>query len=134
MTVERPSLFEREEHAGDRLHDHRGRCENPIGKDHVLVSADDGADVAAQIAGEPIFVDKTDDATLIRICDDGPGIPAEVRDKLFQPFASRSSEGTGLGLAIVAKIMAAHHGSVSLTQRDDFTTCFTLRFPTRALS
>ncbi len=76
-----------------------------------------------------VFVETEGDATLIHVCDDGPGIPDDIKDRLFQPFVSRSSEGTGLGLAIVAKIMAAHKGCVSLTGREGFSTCVTLRFP-----
>lgn len=77
-----------------------------------------------------VFVECARNATLIHICDDGAGVPADIKDKLFQPFVSRAHEGTGLGLAIVAKIMAAHGGSVSLASRAGFSTCVTLRFPT----
>jgi len=69
-------------------------------------------------------------ALLLHVCDDGPGVPAEIRDRLFEPFASRSPGGTGLGLAIVARIMRAHGGSVALTERPPWRTCFTLSFPT----
>lgn len=84
----------------------------------------------ARVAGGrvAIFVEATRDATLVHVCDDGPGVPEEIKDRLFQPFVSRSSEGTGLGLAIVAKIMAAHGGSVALGAREGFSTCVTLRF------
>lgn len=68
----------------------------------------------------------------LHVCDNGPGIPADIRDRLFEPFASRSPGGTGLGLAIVARIMAAHGGSVALTERPPWTTCFTLRFDAAA--
>ncbi|MEJ8854061.1 HAMP domain-containing sensor histidine kinase [Variovorax robiniae] len=71
----------------------------------------------------------TDGAVLLHVCDDGPGVPPEIRDRLFEPFASRSPGGTGLGLAIVARIMNAHGGSVALTERPPWRTCFTLRFP-----
>jgi len=87
----------------------------------------------AQAAAGPrrIMVDaEADDRELrLHVCDDGPGVPAELRDRLFQPFASRSPGGTGLGLAIVARIMAAHGGQVSLGERPPFNTCFTLHFP-----
>lgn len=69
------------------------------------------------------------DAVLLHVCDDGPGVPAEIRDRLFEPFASRSPGGTGLGLAIVARIAAAHGGTVTLTERPPWRTCFTLSFP-----
>ncbi len=73
--------------------------------------------------------DRTSQAVLLHVCDDGPGIPSDLRDQLFQPFASRSAGGTGLGLAIVARIMAAHGGSAGLTERTPWRTCFTLTFP-----
>jgi signal transduction histidine kinase len=76
-----------------------------------------------------ILAEATTDDVLIHVCDDGPGIPADIRDSLFQPFVSRSPQGTGLGLAIVAKVMTAHGGTVSLTDRPGWTTSFTLRFP-----
>ena len=69
-------------------------------------------------------------ALLLHVCDNGPGVPEEIRARLFEPFASRSPGGTGLGLAIVARIMSAHGGSVALTERAPWRTCFTLSFPT----
>ena len=66
---------------------------------------------------------------LLHVCDDGPGIPPDLRDRIFQPFVSRGAGGTGLGLAIVARIAAAHGGDVALTERPGWSTCFTLRFP-----
>ena len=66
---------------------------------------------------------------LLHVCDNGPGVPEAIRDRLFEPFASRSPGGTGLGLAIVARIMTAHGGSAVLTERAGWRTCFTLRFP-----
>jgi signal transduction histidine kinase len=69
-------------------------------------------------------------ALLLHVCDNGPGVPEEIRARLFEPFASRSPGGTGLGLAIVARIMNAHGGSVALTERAPWRTCFTLSFPT----
>jgi len=65
----------------------------------------------------------------LHVCDDGAGVPADLRERLFEPFASRSPTGTGLGLAIVARIMAAHGGSVRLDDRPPWNTCFTLTFP-----
>lgn len=65
----------------------------------------------------------------LRICDNGSGVPAEIRPTLFQPFVSRRVDGTGLGLAIVARIMQAHGGSVRLAEHAGWTTCFVLSFP-----
>lgn len=84
----------------------------------------------AQAAGSRVLMaaERCDGAVLIHVCDDGPGIPEDIRDSLFQPFVSRGPGGTGLGLAIVAKVMAAHGGSVALGRRPGWTTCFTLAF------
>lgn len=76
-----------------------------------------------------IDAETTDTTVLLHVCDAGPGVPAEIRDRLFEPFASRSPGGTGLGLAIVARTMAAHGGTVALTERAPWSTCFTLSFP-----
>jgi signal transduction histidine kinase len=65
----------------------------------------------------------------LHVCDNGPGVPEAIRERLFEPFASRSPGGTGLGLAIVARVMAAHGGSAALTERPGWRTCFTLSFP-----
>jgi signal transduction histidine kinase len=66
------------------------------------------------------------------VCDTGPGIPEAVREKIFEPFVSRSTGGTGLGLAIVARIMEALGGTASLTAREGWTTSVTLTFPQSA--
>ena len=65
----------------------------------------------------------------LHVCDDGPGVPDDLRDRVFEPFVSRSAGGTGLGLAIVARIAAASGGRVALTRRPGWSTCFTLTLP-----
>lgn len=51
----------------------------------------------------------------IRVTDNGPGVPPQIQDKLFQPFVSAGKQnGSGLGLAIVQKCCVDHHGSVDL--------------------
>ncbi len=65
----------------------------------------------------------------LHVCDAGPGIPADLRDRIFKPFVSRSPGGTGLGLAIVSRIMAAHGGTASVSERPGWSTCVTLSFP-----
>ncbi len=49
----------------------------------------------------------------IEVIDDGPGIPAELADAIFDPFVSGRENGTGLGLALVSKIVADHGGWIS---------------------
>jgi two-component system nitrogen regulation sensor histidine kinase NtrY len=48
--------------------------------------------------------------------DDGPGIPADLREAIFDPYVTTKTDGTGLGLAIVKKIVVEHHGTISAEQ------------------
>jgi signal transduction histidine kinase len=54
------------------------------------------------------------DAVRVEVRDDGPGIPQDVADKVFDPFFSTKPQGSGLGLAIVRKIVDAHDGRIDL--------------------
>jgi two-component system sensor histidine kinase AtoS len=50
----------------------------------------------------------------VTITDNGPGIPDEIKDHLFEPFVSNNPRGTGLGLAITKQIVTAHRGSIKV--------------------
>ncbi|MGR3501181.1 two-component system sensor histidine kinase NtrB [Pseudaestuariivita sp.] len=50
----------------------------------------------------------------VEIIDDGPGLPAAIRDDIFDPFVSGRENGTGLGLALVSKIIEDHNGWVAV--------------------
>jgi signal transduction histidine kinase len=51
----------------------------------------------------------------ITVSDSGPGIPDELRDRIFEPFVTHNKrKGTGLGLAITKQIITAHHGSITV--------------------
>jgi PAS domain S-box-containing protein len=52
---------------------------------------------------------------LIEIGDNGPGVPAELTDKIFNPFFTTKAQGSGLGLAIVRKIIDAHEGRIDMS-------------------
>ena len=54
------------------------------------------------------------DRCVVRIADDGPGVPESVREKLFEPYFTTKTAGTGLGLAICRRIVDAHGGSIEL--------------------
>jgi len=66
----------------------------------------------------------------IRVSDNGSGIPASIRDTLFDPFVSSGkSNGTGLGLAIVSKIVHDHGGGVTLARTSEAGTVFLIKLP-----
>jgi len=54
------------------------------------------------------------DGVEVRIADTGPGIPAELREQIFNPFVTTKKTGVGLGLSIVSKIIDGHHGSIRI--------------------
>lgn len=51
----------------------------------------------------------------VEIIDDGPGLPEDIRDQIFDPFVSGRENGTGLGLALVSKIVSDHGGWISVS-------------------
>ena len=65
----------------------------------------------------------------IVIADNGPGIPAAERDKLFLPYYSTKQRGSGLGLAIVRRIVAEHGGSIDVTDNNPHGTRFAVELP-----
>jgi signal transduction histidine kinase len=54
------------------------------------------------------------DGVEVRIADTGPGIPAELREQIFNPFVTTKKSGVGLGLSIVSKIIDGHHGTIRI--------------------
>jgi two-component system, NtrC family, sensor histidine kinase HydH len=76
------------------------------------------------------------DGVEVRIEDDGPGIPAELREQIFNPFVTTKKTGVGLGLSIVSRIIDGHHGTIrvgSASQRSDHRgASFVMFFPVSA--
>ena len=70
------------------------------------------------------------DAIVIDVEDDGPGVPESLRDRLFEPFATAREGGTGLGLALARRITEAHGGRLTL-QSGRASTTFRIALPTR---
>jgi nitrogen fixation/metabolism regulation signal transduction histidine kinase len=70
-------------------------------------------------------------ASLVRliVTDDGPGIPAAEREKLFMPYYSTKRRGSGLGLAIVRRIVAEHGGTIEVGDNEPKGTKFTIELP-----
>jgi two-component system nitrogen regulation sensor histidine kinase NtrY len=70
-------------------------------------------------------------ASLVRliVIDDGPGIPAAEREKLFMPYYSTKRRGSGLGLAIVRRIVAEHGGTIEVGDNVPRGTKFTIELP-----
>jgi signal transduction histidine kinase len=65
----------------------------------------------------------------VDVIDDGPGVPADVVDKVFSPFFTTKPQGTGLGLAIVRKIVNAHDGRIDMNAPTTGGTQFRVTLP-----
>jgi len=64
----------------------------------------------------------------VRVIDNGPGVPAHLRDSLFQPFVTGRNGGVGLGLALVSKLVSAHGGLIDF-ESEPGRTAFRVLLP-----
>jgi signal transduction histidine kinase len=83
-----------------------------------------------------LHIDREGADAVLRVCDHGPGVPPEQRERIFEPFyrlpgASERAGGVGLGLALVRSIAQRHGGSVHCEARPDGApgACFVLALP-----
>ncbi len=70
----------------------------------------------------------------VSVSDDGPGVPPELTQRIFNPFFTAKDSGTGLGLAIVHRIAETHGGSVRLSRREGGGAVFTLSLRSAAIA
>ena len=97
------------------------------GKGHVTITA-----IPSAIGENPAFggqVLPPSPIVIVDVADDGPGIPAELSDKIFNPFFTTKLQGTGLGLAIVRKIIDAHDGLIDVSSSAQNGTRFRVTLP-----
>ncbi len=70
------------------------------------------------------------DVAEVTVCDNGPGIPADIIEKVFDPFFStKGNLGTGLGLSVVWGIVDEHGGTITVDSPPGAGACFTIRMP-----
>ena len=97
---------------------------------NLLDNAASHADSTVRVA---LF--ETPSAITLQVSDDGPGVPAEARERIFERFArlddarSRDNGGTGLGIAIVREVIEAHGGTITVDEPPGAT--FTVIMPLR---
>ena len=73
-------------------------------------------------------------AVVVEVSDDGPGIPADLTDRIFNPFFTTKVTGTGLGLPIVRKIIDAHDGRIDVSSGPETGTRFRVTLPVASSS
>lgn len=73
---------------------------------------------------------RTKEAVVFSVANDGPRIPDELKEKIFEPFYTSKSSGTGLGLAVVSAVTKVHQGVLSLDEwNETFATVFNIAIP-----
>ncbi len=77
-----------------------------------------------------VSLEGTPDAVIVHVQDDGPGIPAVVQARIFEPFFSTKESGTGLGMSIVHSLVSLHGGSIDL-DTGEHGTRFDVTIPRR---
>ena len=95
------------------------------GSGRVRISAASGVMDGEHTADTPVPIP----TVVIQVADDGPGIPPELTDRVFNAFFTTKAQGSGLGLAIVRKIIDAHDGRIDVTTAPDQGTTFTVTLP-----
>jgi signal transduction histidine kinase len=77
-----------------------------------------------------IGVRRSEDHLVVELCDDGPGMAPEVRERIFEPFFTTKppGSGTGLGLHIAHNVVARHGGRIEVRSRPG-ETCFEVTLP-----
>ncbi|MDX1250740.1 MAG: PAS domain-containing protein [Gammaproteobacteria bacterium] len=81
-----------------------------------------------------LAVDDGEGALYLQLSDNGPGIPAEIKERIFEPFFTTRPAGTGLGLAVVQAVVQGHRGAVWVDSPPGDGCTFTLRLPVAAAS
>ncbi len=78
-----------------------------------------------------ISYEELEESVIVRVTDDGTGIPASIQNRIFEPlFTTKSNEeGTGLGLDIVKKIIEKHNGSITFDSTEGVGTTFKVELP-----
>ena len=89
----------------------------PEGKEIITIAADE-----IQNTKEPEILE-------IKISDNGPGIPKNKREQIFEPFYTSRTDGTGLGLAIVKQTVEIHNGTITVSKAEGGGALFTIKLP-----
>lgn len=100
----------------------------------VIINIVDNAIQAMQSKGNidiGVKYDVTSNRVYVDICDDGPGIREEDKERLFLPYFSTKKDGTGLGLAIASRVVTEHRGYIRIKDNKPHGTIFTIELPMR---
>jgi signal transduction histidine kinase len=101
-------------------------------KQAVLNVIQNGAQAMPEGGRLEVTVEEDRKFAVIRIADEGPGIPEEIRERIFDLYFTTKAGGSGIGLAMTYRILQLHHGSVEVQSKVDRGTEFRLQIPLAA--
>jgi signal transduction histidine kinase len=101
-------------------------------KQAVLNVIQNGAQAMEQGGKLEVVLEEDGNNAVLRVRDEGPGIPEEIREKIFNLYFTTKSEGSGIGLAMTYRILQFHHGSVEVKSEAGHGAEFLLRIPLAA--
>ncbi|MBW2653872.1 MAG: histidine kinase [Deltaproteobacteria bacterium] len=125
-------------HVTTRLIRHRPLCNAFIDPEqlkevivNIIVNACEAMDKSGLIIihEEEDYVEPLKKVAVIRIIDDGTGIPQDVKEQVFNPFFTTKDEGTGLGLSIAFNIINEHGGWLDVSSEEDQGSSFVITLP-----
>jgi len=93
---------------------------------NIILNAIDAVPIGGKIR---VRMEKKPEGLTVIITDNGPSIPAEVREQIFLPFYTEKEDGTGLGLPISRKIVESYGGRINVSDANDGGACFTIFLP-----
>lgn len=106
---------------------------DPVELEQVLLNLVLNAMNAVSASGRiAVSVVQNNGIVLLEVRDDGPGVPEELRDWIFEPFHSTRAEGSGLGLATVARIVRSIEGTVRVLDGAEGGAVFRVELPRSA--
>jgi two-component system nitrogen regulation sensor histidine kinase GlnL len=110
----------------DALHLER-ICVNLI--DNALQAMPAGGDLSIRVQAPPAATTAAEQQILIQVGDTGPGIPDDIRRRVFDPYFTTKLNGTGLGLAICRRLVTVNRGAISVESFPGTGTIFTVTLP-----
>jgi signal transduction histidine kinase len=98
-------------------------------KQAVLNVIQNGAQAMQQGGRLEVVLEEDKKAAVLRVSDEGPGIPEDIREKIFDLYFTTKSGGSGIGLAMTYRVLQLHHGSVEVQSNTERGAEFLLRIP-----
>lgn len=98
-------------------------------KQAVLNVIQNGAQAMSEGGRLRVLLEESRKVAILRIRDEGPGVPDDIKDRVFDLYFTTKSDGSGIGLAMTYRILQLHHGSVDVQSEVGHGAEFTMRIP-----